>query len=361
MDEILGAKQGDPRYVPALDGVRAIAVLSVFLLHLARDRVPGGAFGVDVFFVLSAFLITSLLIDEFDAHGRVDFVAFYWRRAFRLLPALLLWLVFASITAVLGGDAHRVPLSAAGALFYVSDFLQAWTDLVANAFDQAWSLSVEEQFYFVWPALLVLVLLRCPPRQRRWILGIAVPAAAVVAFTRPNYFLPTGHLLPLVIGCWAADQRARGLSPWIASIARSPWTGYVALAIFTAAALLALPPLLGAGMFVLIAIATAALLLHLTNPGTTGVGRLLGSAVPRWIGARSYGVYLYGLTMMGFVGALFPGITLRFAAPLDVALTLIVVALSYRLVESPVRRAGRAWLRRRRGESGASAPALTSP
>jgi len=333
-------------YVPSLDGVRAIAVVAVFLLHLAAAYFPGGAVGVDLFFVLSAFLITGLLLAEFADTGRVRFGAFYLRRAFRLLPALLIWLPIASFTAVLAGEGEKVPWSVAGALFYFNDFQQAWTDRVATAFNQSWSLSVEEQFYFVWPPLLVLVLLRASLRTQRWFMHLSVLAAAIVPFTGPNYFLPTGHLLPLVIGCWAAEQRARGLTAWVRHLVEQRWVPYVACAVFAFAAVTDFPPLRPA-TFIAASVATAALLLQLTAGPPTVVSRALGSRVPVWIGARSYGVYLYGLTLMGLVPLLWPGIELKLAAPIDIVLTAAIVALSYRFVESPIRRWGRAWLARR--------------
>lgn len=327
-------------YVPALDGVRAIAVAAVFLLHLAAAYFPGGAVGVDLFFVLSAFLITGLLLDEFSRTGHVRFGAFYLRRAFRLLPALLIWLVLASFTAVLAGEGEKVPWSVAGALFYFNDFQQAWTDRVATAFNQSWSLSVEEQFYFVWPPLLVFVLLRASLRAQRWFLHASVLVAAVVPFAGPNYFLPTGHLLPLVIGCWAAEQRARGCTPWVGALIGRRWVGYATCAVFVFATVTDFRPLREA-TFIAASVATAALLLQLTIGARTAVSRMLGSRVPVWIGARSYGVYLYGLTLMGLVPQLLPGIELKIAAPIDVVLTAVVVAASYRFVESPIRRWGR--------------------
>lgn len=341
-----GRAQPADGYVPALDGVRALAVGAVFLLHLARHYFPGGAAGVDVFFVLSAFLITGLLLREFETTGRVRFGAFYLRRAFRLLPALLVWLVLASMTATLAGDAEKVPWSVGGALFYVNDFLQAWTDRVAPAFNQSWSLSVEEQFYFVWPPVLVLILLRCSPRAQRRFLHASVLVAALIAFTQPNYFLPTGHLLPLVIGCWAAEQVARGYTPWVGRVIRAPWVAPAACAVLMLATVFEVPEFRVA-MFIAVALAAAALVLNITSGRTNATTRLLSTTVPRWIGARSYGIYLYGLTLMHLIPILIPGIELKFATPLYIAATYVVVALSYRFIESPIRARGRRWLRQR--------------
>ncbi len=334
-------------YVPALDGVRAIAVAGVFLLHLAIAYVPGGAFGVDVFFVLSAFLITGLLLQEYETTGRIRLGEFYWRRVFRLAPALFLWLVVASVTATLAHQTDKVAWSVAGALFYFLDFLEAWTDHVAAAFDQAWSLAVEEQFYLIWPALLLFVLFRFSPRVQRYFLGASVVAATALALSNPNYFLPTGHLLPLVLGCWAAEQSSRDCSPWVRYIARVPFIGLAALAVFALAAVGETRLHVDTALTIAVDFAAVVLVLSIVQNENASVNRLLASRVPRWVGARSYGIYLYGLTLMQLV-PLLTGLRLTYAAPVDIVATSIVAALSYRFVESPIRARGRQWLESRR-------------
>lgn len=329
--------------MPALDGVRAIAIAGVFLLHIAGAYFPGGAFGVDLFFALSAYLITGLLLGEVESTGRLRFGAFYWRRAFRLGPALLIWLVLASATAIAEGRSAKVPWSVTGSLFYFSDFLEAWTSRIAGAFDQAWSLAVEEQFYFVWPAVLVLVLLRWPPRLQRIFLTVSVIAAIALTVAHQNYFLPTGHLLPLTVGCWAAEQRARGGSPVTTWLVRVPGIAAGCCVVFALAAVgkLELP-----GTQILVGLAAGLLLLALAERSTSIEARVLGTRIPVWIGARSYGIYLYGLTLMQLIPAV-THLGLREAAPVDVIVTLVVVALSFRFVEAPVRVRGRRWLRDR--------------
>lgn len=131
----------DAFYLASLDGIRAVAITGVFGLHLARQYFPGGAFGVDVFFVLSAYLITSILLRELRHRGRIRFGAFYCRRIFRLGPALVLWLLLlATPTALLQHAGSSISWSTAGALFYFNDFLEAWTRHVGSAYDQSWSL-----------------------------------------------------------------------------------------------------------------------------------------------------------------------------------------------------------------------------
>src|SRR5262249_25897924 len=141
-------------YRPALDGVRALAITGVVLAHAYRWP-PGGGFGVDLFFVLSGFLITTLLLEEHAAHGRISLVDFYRRRAFRLLPALYtLLLVYLAIVVVRGEFTEWFrPLSALAAFFYATNLVEATGWGIDGPVRHLWSLAAEEQFYFVWPLL----------------------------------------------------------------------------------------------------------------------------------------------------------------------------------------------------------------
>ena len=153
-------------HMPGLDGVRAVAVAAVVVFHMDESWLPGGFLGVDVFFTLSGFLITSLLLAELDASNKVDFKRFYIRRARRLLPALYLVLVATAIAAmtVAQDAASRVREDAVAAFFYVTNW---WYVLGETSYFEAtgrppmlqhlWSLAVEEQFYFVWPVLCWLL------------------------------------------------------------------------------------------------------------------------------------------------------------------------------------------------------------
>ena len=153
-------------HMPGLDGVRAVAVAAVVVFHMDESWLPGGFLGVDVFFTLSGFLITSLLLAELDASNKVDFKRFYIRRARRLLPALYLVLVATSFAAmtIAQDAAARVREDAMAAFFYVTNW---WYVLHGQSYFEAtgrppmlqhlWSLAVEEQFYFVWPVLCWLL------------------------------------------------------------------------------------------------------------------------------------------------------------------------------------------------------------
>jgi len=329
-------------YIPGFDGLRAIAVGAVFLLHLDRPVFPGGAFGVDVFFVLSAYLITGLLVKERAETGGVSYRQFYWRRFFRLYPALVLWALLIAIPTALIELPRIAPwLSFLGALFYFNDFLQAWTHLVPSAFDQSWSLAVEEQFYLVWPVFLGILAVLFSHKLRGFLLWGLLLMSAIVSLFFGNYFLPTGHLFSLGLGAAGAFYRGGDPRKWLNNCISSPLTGPFAVLCFLLAGFGILN---GQLAFLIVDFSAVAVILHVDLCRNSVSSRLLGSFIPRWVGARSYGVYLYGLTLMQLIPVVFH-LPLHIAAFVDVAVTFLVVGISYKFVEAPLRLRGRLWLR----------------
>ena len=180
--ETLGA-----RHWPALDGLRGVAVLLVVLYHARVPFVRGGHVGVDLFFVLSGFLITTLLLRELDG-GRIDLVAFYVRRGLRLLPALVVFVAITyAVVALAGPDVYEAPTvrGAPFVLAYVANLHQAfgWGGGRLGLFDHTWSLAMEEQFYLLWPALLagLVVVMR---RRRERAAALLLCAAFAVGLYR---------------------------------------------------------------------------------------------------------------------------------------------------------------------------------
>src|SRR5207248_4484817 len=148
-------------YRPALDGLRALAVLAVFGIHFSQDHVPGGWVGVDVFFVLSGFLITCLLLQEWQRHGRMSLTNFYVRRALRLLPALFVLLAVTWFYVARHSppwDPEIIRQGVVSALGYFANFRVSGHLDRRDLLIRTWSLSVEEQFYFVWPVVLAAML-----------------------------------------------------------------------------------------------------------------------------------------------------------------------------------------------------------
>ena len=163
---ILGGNSETKRFRPDIEGLRAVAVIGVVAYHFGVPGIPGGFVGVDIFFVISGYLITRLLIEELEESGKINLLRFYGRRARRLLPALLLMMVatLVAIPFILAPSQQlRYAATAAATSLYASNvlFLRDAMDYFApqnasNPFLHTWSLAVEEQFYLIWPALMLL-------------------------------------------------------------------------------------------------------------------------------------------------------------------------------------------------------------
>ncbi|MBC8161285.1 MAG: serine hydrolase [Roseiflexaceae bacterium] len=348
-------------YLPGLDGLRALAVLSVLVYH-AGYPLAGGFLGVESFFVISGFLITALLLAEWQQHGGIDLRSFWLRRARRLLPAL-----FAVLIATLLACAIRFPteLRALGvemlaALLYVMNWQlvlggQSYFDPLGrpSLLQHLWSLAVEEQFYLVWPVLFAF--------------GMRIFRAGGFLFAT---ILAAGASTLLMIGLYGADgdlsriyygtdTRAAGLL--IGAALALVWTparraqggqhlgllvdiaGLAALVELLAvyAVLYDQHPLLYQGGFQLVALLTAAVIIAATASGTRALPWLLELRPMRWIGTRSYGLYLWHWPLFVLLpagntapahGWLFD--LLRFG------LTFVLAAASYRFIEQPVRKLG---------------------
>jgi peptidoglycan/LPS O-acetylase OafA/YrhL len=361
-------------YVPALDGIRALAVAGVLLYHAGVAWLPGGFLGVDVFFVLSGFLITSLLLAERGATGRIDLPRFWIRRARRLLPAAFLVIGVSVIAAALlaPGDLARTRADALASLVYANNWHQLLGDhSYFAAFERPslllhlWSLAVEEQFYLLWPLALGACLSRIGRRGAAWVTLAAALASAVLMAT---LFEPGGDPSRVHFG---TDTHASGLLAG-ALLAFARPLGRLrlprrrsALVVVDAGGIVALAVLLLAmtgwtdydagvyrGGLALIAVAATVLIVAAVHPASR-VARALAAAPLVWIGVRSYGIYLWHWPVIALTR---PGVDVHGPRPVivlgQVALTVTLAAASYRWVERPLRtgagqRALRGWLDRR--------------
>jgi peptidoglycan/LPS O-acetylase OafA/YrhL len=354
-----------------LDGLRALAIVAVLVFHLDPTWLPGGFLGVDVFFVVSGFLITTLLVRERVAGGRIDLPGFWSRRARRLLPALVVCVPAAVLLARLSeGDLLvGIERQVLGAFTFTSNWLEigAGTDYFAATSPQLlmnlWSLAVEEQFYLLWPlaVLGLLALTRRPEVRAASALGLAVLSAALMALrldpdspTRVYYGTDT-HVMGLMLGAalafaYAAPHRAWTTSTWWAEHRRQ----VAAVALVTLLGLMALggedSALTFRGGILLASVATTALVLVVVDrPGR--LRALLELPPARWVGARSYGIYLWHWPVFLVVGQDLPvapgGPTYLLTRLWCVVVTFVVADLSYRFVETPVRRHGFAGSARR--------------
>ena len=351
--------------VTGLDGVRAVAVLLVILYHLSPGAVIGGYIGVDLFFVVSGFLITTLLLREREATGRISLPGFWRRRARRLLPALgVLVLVCCTAAYAIGKD---VLLGLGAQVLGAFTFSSNWLFLVAQSdyfdftapelFRNLWSLAVEEQFYLLWPLLLVLVLFRVPRWLRITLIAlIAVASAAAMALlwapesaTRVYYGTDT-HAFGLAIGAVlavvAVHWPARPLE-WVRWHRNALGiAGTVALAGILAIGMM-MPEdaaIVFQGGLVIVALLSAVVIAALLVPGSL-LGSILESLPLRWIGQRSYGLYLWHWPVYILVAAALPGWSRAGASGwalggIAFAITVVAAALSYQFVEQPIRRNG---------------------
>ncbi len=360
------------RHLPGLDGVRAIAVVAVLLFHADPSWLPGGFLGVDVFFTLSGFLITSLLLAELDVSGRLRFGRFYLRRARRLLPALFAVLVATAILAatVAQDAADRVREDAVAAFFYVTNW---WYVLHGTNYwdftgrppllQHLWSLAVEEQFYLVWPVLLlalwkigrvrgvlvgaVLGALGSTALMAWYSVQNDIPAAADASRV---YFGTDTHAMTLLVGAAVAAVWSPGRLN--SSLTDRGRTVTALLGVLGLAGLVAIflevdetTSWLFRGGFLVLAVAAALVVVGAAVVGTW-FSVPLGRQPLRWIGERSYGIYLWHwpifMVLRPGVDVDADGWTVQVAR---FALTLAAAELSYRFVEMPVRRGalGRAW------------------
>jgi peptidoglycan/LPS O-acetylase OafA/YrhL len=231
----------------ALDGLRTVAIVIVVLYHLHVPQFEGGWIGVTVFFVLSGYLITTLLLRERRTTGRIRLGSFWWKRLLRLYPALLALVVAGLLLWNWVGDYKGASFSAGEAAFialtYTGNLYRSFWDTTQGVFAHTWSLSMEEQFYLVWPPVLML-LLSLGRRRRTLVVGLSAvivlaSAASWSSYRTPSggatpdvYFSPVLGVVPLATGCLLAllldDERARAVASGVAGHVGT-WVGAAAV------------------------------------------------------------------------------------------------------------------------------------
>lgn len=370
--------EANRRYIlPGLDGLRAIAVLLVIVYHFWPTVLPGGMIGVDIFFVISGFLITSLLLREGALNGRIALGSFWVRRARRLLPAIaLMILVLGPVSLIVGGD---IQVNLGRQLLGAATFSSNWISIFAGndyfaqtspeLFTNFWSLAVEEQFYVLWPLLIVACGLLLGRRWRHFsaimVLGI-LASLGVAAFLLMNgtpisriYYGTDTHLYGLLLGALLAFARPWSLYPPMGKKALYRVAQPFGLIAFTRVmvswlSLFALIPyailvpestpgaipwgLFGASLLALGVI--QGMLPDMLAGASEALRRLLNFAPLRWVGERSYGLYLWhwplAVVMHYVLGA--------DRSPLVnvgvLVATFAIAEMSYRWIETPIRRRG---------------------
>ena len=346
-------------YLPALDGIRALAVAAVVLYHAGVFWLPAGFLGVDVFFVVSGFLITALLVAEFDREQRVDLRAFWIRRARRLLPALALVLAVTTIYAVVAlGDQLATHLrEVLAATVYVTNWDLIVRDIsYFESFDRPsqlrhlWSLAVEEQFYLLWP-IVFAGLTRFVSKRAVLVIVVLLGAASLgwmVALYQPGedpsrvYFGSDPRAFTILLGValglvwrpwrwsWPEQKAWRGEALDVIGLAGLGAMAAIMLHAHWWDAWLYPWGLLGVSL-------GAAALIAAVARHASAIAPLLGLSPLRWLGLRSYGVYLWHWPVLIALTWEFDFGGWQLLA-LGVAITAGLSEASYRWLETPVRR-----------------------
>jgi peptidoglycan/LPS O-acetylase OafA/YrhL len=345
-------------YKPALDGLRAVAVLAVIAYHFGAGWAPGGFLGVDLFFVLSGYLITSLLVIEWGRSTTIHLVAFWARRARRLLPALFLVLGAVAIWAALAAHTDQldsIRSDSIWSLFYGANWhlintAQSYFAMATGAspLRHMWSLAIEEQFYLVWP-LIAYACLKLA-HGKRWLLAtVCVAGIAGSAIWMAQLFdhvdqsrayygtdsraaqLLVGALLALVLLHWSPKGRVQTWALQVLGAAGAVACFWFFLDVDDAAAQMY------RGGFLLFAVAAAAVIAAVVQGHRSPLHRALALRPVVWIGSISYGLYLWHWPIVVAVTPDTLGRGGRELSAVRLALTFGIAALSFYLVEKPIR------------------------
>lgn len=349
---------------PALDGLRGVAIAAVVLFHfpVTRNYLPGGLFGVGLFFVLSGFLVTPILAEQFDRRGRVSLGEFYRRRAWRLLPALgAFLLVFVLADSLFGrngwfasnpfGPPHQpgapVPIGQAllgsgAALGYVYNFFLAHSVSMPSPLGHLWTLSVEGQFYAAW-AIGAAFLLRRGPRVLAAVTCSLIALSAAAPFLAWDhgaaqnwiYFSTGPRVQQLLAGALLGEMWSRGalrrVPARVLSGTAAAGTGAIAYLMLEVGNV----PLKYLGAFTIVAAGGCALVACLVDERSGKVARrLLGWRPLVWLGKRSYAVYLWHWPLAEWTNEL----PYAIGVPLGIGCSLVAAELSWRIIELPAQR-----------------------
>ena len=343
-----------------LDSLRGLAILSVILYHLDSKWLPGGFLGVTVFFVLSGYLITDLLVMEWKENRRIDLKNFWLRRARRLLPGMLVMLVIilAWITVFHSSLLGKMWGDSLAAVFYVSNWWYIFHEVsYFDSFGQLsplnhfWSLAVEEQFYIVWPLIISLGFLYIKKQSRMVLLIFLGAIASAVAMammyvpgTDPSrvYYGTDTRAFSLLIGAalaliWPSNRLANKIIP----------SARLALDVIGGIALIVIlfmfwktnqydPFLYRGGMF-LFSIVTALLVANLAHPASR-ISMFLRFRPLRWLGVRSYGIYLWHYPIITLTSPQVSTGESHFTRSIfQFFLILFIAQLSWKFIENPIR------------------------
>ncbi len=335
-------------YRPEIDGMRAIAIILVILFHAWGSTFPGGYVGVDIFFVISGYLITSIILRE-NKEGNFTYMRFYARRARRILPALLAMTSVTTVAAFLlflPAELIEYGKITIYTMLFGSNFRLAATpgyfdqSLQENPLLHMWSLSVEEQFYLIWPTLLVLMLRFLPERKVKLaVIGLAV--VSLIAAELLVHVWPRSAFFHLPSRGWellAGALLAMNFIPRVASRAFAEILSAAGLVLMIAPLFLYDKETAFPGLAALVPVLGCALLIHATGSRLTGIAAFLSWAPVAFIGLISYSLYLWHWPIFAFANYALVRQLTAFETSLCVLIAFFAAFISWRFIERPFRR-----------------------
>jgi peptidoglycan/LPS O-acetylase OafA/YrhL len=364
---------------PVLDGLRGVAILLVMLAH--TSVLPNGYVGVDLFFALSGFLITTLLYEEWDRAGNISLTRFYGRRARRLLPALGVLLLIAVLVDAVCYQMTGWPFGKKALMSVL--FVNNWVAATGHAkqlgsLNPTWSLAQEEQFYLVWPLLLALLLrLRARPEVVAVLLALMI--MTLIAAAPPSgdthlytvYYSPLARAAELLAGCLGAviwrhrlvrlpEGVAARLPAWVRELTarRHLWRTLIASALaYLFVRLLFDYALLTEQVYLRACLLAVPLIVMLIGAPRSLLARVLGCPPLRYLGRISYALYLFHLIARDVVYHYMPAGSTDLNALLTIAVSVLLASASWKLVEARILTRGRPVTRRRARRRPVIAPA----
>lgn len=347
------------RYLPGLDGFRAVAVLAIIIFHLNAQWLPGGFLGVDTFFVISGYLITSLLISEFDREGTIDLLSFWGGRIKRLIPAVFFLLAIVLTYTIVFEPSIILDIKkdVLAAVVYVSNWWYIFQDVdYFNQFDIAplkhlWSLAIEEQFYLIYPIIL-LIFLKFTDKKITFItlLGVSLLSLELMIllsdFQGDNsrvYFGTDTRLQTLLLGAllsliWPPFRLRKNVAPSLKGLIDVLGLAGLAALVVLFFTISNEDGWLYKGGFYVISFLTLFIIASAVHPSGY-FAKLLGNRLFVYIGKRSYSLYLWHYPVIVFTHSHFVNGQIPFYAYfIDIALMIVMTEFSYRFIEKPIRR-----------------------
>ena len=336
----------------SLDGLRALAILLVVMIHAGVPFMRGGGIGVDLFFTLSGFLITSLLVGDLQAHGRILLRSFWVHRAIRLMPALVVVVLTVLLLTQVApdiADSSAVRREALAAVTYTTNWTRAFGVTRDSLLNHTWSLAIEQQFYVVWPLILTCLARTLPDRRRLWVavlisaIGFALWRATLFWMEAANDRLYNGldtRADSLLIGSVVALALSSCTYPWL--VRQGRWTR---MAVWPATAMLGFmatsihchaPFMYLIGYFLAPCCAALIILAIVMNGETFWLSRILAVAPLVWIGRISYGLYLWHVPVFKVIRHL--GFDGHVVITIGLGVSIGLAAVSFYTLESYFRR-----------------------